>query len=253
MWAVVALVAALATVPMSARADLILGFGGNTQPEINAGGVNTQGFINFAVFNTAGGTAGDHFGTGFAGIDATLTAAGFNTSSNFLYLFQVANVGVDIASASVNVKAGDTTGHGFLTGITYAQVSSAHEFLGLTAAAPGNISPAVTNATQGEAMATALALAVSPSSLTLNSNSLVATFSPAITGSGFSSLWGYTSNLSPQFTLGSIQDGGIAANGVVPGAAVPEPSSAFLALTGIVGGGIYAARRRRKLRVLCLA
>lgn len=252
MWALVALVAMLAAVPMSARAGFITGFGGNTQPEIAAGGTTTQGFINFAVFNTTGGTAGDHYGTGFAGIDATLAAAGFSVTSNFLYLFQDANVGTDIASSSVNVKSTDTTGHGFLTGVTYAQVNSAHEFLGGSAAAPGNISLAVTDATVAETTATANALAIAPTLLTLNSQSLVATFSPAISGSGFSTLWGYTSNLAPSFVLGSIQDGGIAANGTVPGA-VPEPASIFLSLTGIVGCGIYAARRRRKLRVLSVA
>jgi hypothetical protein len=249
MWAAVALVATLAFVPMSARADLIAGFGGNTQPSITAGGSTTQGFINFAVFNTVGGTAGDHYGTGLAGIDATLAAAGFSTTSGFLYLFQDANVGVDIASSSVNVRATDTTGHGFLTGLSYTQVTSAHEFLGNTAAAPGNISLAATNATVAEATAAANALAVAPTLLTLNPTSLVATFSPAITGSGFSTLWGYTSNVAPGFVLGSIQDGGIAANGTVPGA-VPEPASVFLSLTGIAVCGFYAARRRKKLRIV---
>lgn len=237
---------------VSARADLDIGFGGNTQPQISTSAGTTQGFINFAVFNTTGGTVGDHFGTGLAGIDTALAAAGFNTSSNFLYLFQDVNVGTDIASSSVNVNGAQVTGHGILSGIAYAQVTSANPFLGGSAAAPGNISGAVTDATQGDATATTLSGLVTPSLLTLNSTSLVASFSPAFSGLNTrTSLWGYTSNFAPAFTLGSIQDSGVAANGTVPGNlnAVPEPSTLLVSMVGGLGFIGYGLRRRFKSRI----
>jgi hypothetical protein len=234
----------------SARADFVAGFGGNTQPEIADGGGTTQGFINFAVFNTVNGTAGDHFGTGIAGIDAALAAAGFNTTSNFLYLFQDVNIGNDIASSSVNVRSTNVTGFGVLAGEGYVQVTgAAHPFLGSVAAGAGNISGAVTDATKANAGVNAQSGLISPTLLTLNAQSLVATFSPAIAGTGTRSpLWGYTSNLAPTFGLGSIQDGGIAANGTVP-TAVPEPSALGLSLAGMLAAAGYALRRRRRLRL----
>lgn len=244
--AVATTLAAVLCTQGAARADLMTGFAGNTQPQINS----TQGYLNFAVFDTAGGTAGDHYGTGLAGIDAALAAGGFSVTSSYLYLFQTVNEGPDIASSSVNVSAGSVTGFGALSGLTYAQVNAANPFLGPLAAAAGNISPAVTGATQSEASATASGLAIGPALVSLNPTSLVATFSPAIVGTGaFSTLWGYTSNLAPTFTLGSIQDSGVAANGTVPGnvgvsSVVPEPSAAVLAALGALGLAGYAMRRR---------
>lgn len=237
-------VAVLMATATTVKAGVVTSFSGNTQPEIVTPVGTTQGFINFAVFNTAGGVAGDHYGTGLAGIDTLLAADGFSTTSSFLYLFQNVNIGSDIASGSVNVLSADVTGHGVLSGLGYSQVTgSANPFLGATAATAGNISPAVTGATQTEGNVTTFSGLVTPSLLTLNSSSLVATYSPALVGTGDrSALWGYTSDFAPTLALGSIQDSGVAANGVVPSlSAVPEPSTLATCLVGMMSFAAYAA------------
>jgi hypothetical protein len=251
--------------PGQARAALLGAFSGNTQPFITSGGITTQGFINFAVYDTTGGTATDRFGTGNAALNAALIA-GFGAASvaapsNFLYLFENVNVptGTDIASSSVNVNRvlpSVVTSFGILAGLNFAQVDGAggSNFLGPAAAAATNISPAVTGATAAQGTPTAAAGLQNPDSpLTLNAGSLVATYTPALGNPNLlakSSLWGYTSNFSPSFRLGSIQDGGIATNGTVPANVagefvIPEPSSMAIAGLGALGMIGFALRRRK--------
>jgi hypothetical protein len=226
-------VVAMLVVSSRAEAGLVSGFGGNTQPQV----LGTEGFVNFAVFDTAGGSLGDHFGTGLANIDTELNAAGFNTTSKYLYIFQVANEGPDIASASVRVNPVTVTGDGLLAGIGFSQVTLGNRFLGSVGSSPGNISPAVTDATQSEAKAVLEVALTSPALVSLTNSSLVATFNPTLSdaGSDLSALFGYTSDNMPVYGFGSIQDGGLAANGIVPTTAIPEPSSLALGLLSIFG------------------
>jgi hypothetical protein len=232
-----------------ATAGLIASFSGNTQPLITTSTGTTTGFINFAVFDRSGGTIGDSYDTGNPGANALLLAAGLHTTDSFLYLFQAVNTGDDIASASVSVLRANVLSDGALTSLSFAQVtggSAATSFLGPLAASPGNISPAVTGATTTEAMTRTAPGTVAPSLLTLNANSLVATFSPSFDGLGtMSTIFGYTSDFAPAFGNGSLQDSGIAANGVVPTAAVPEPSSLVMAAIGAACLTWYGRRRKR--------
>jgi hypothetical protein len=250
----IAAVWVLALVSSSAKADLLTAFAGNTQPMITSpSGSVTQGFINFAVYNTVGGTLADPFNSGISA--AALAAFGGGAvGSSFLYVFQDVNVhppSTDIASGSVNVNPLTVTGSGLLAGLTYTQVGGAATFLGPAAAVAGNFSPEVTGATAAQAKAIAGAVQ-SPSAVTLGSSSLVATFATTLGGTGplpLSSLWGYTSNIGPATNFGSVQDGGIAANGTIPAniaviQSVPEPSSLAICVVGALGMIGYGLRRR---------
>src|SRR6516162_4322636 len=93
------LLAALLATPTFVHADAISAFSGNTQPKLGT----TRGCMNFAVFDTAGGVDGDHYGTGLSGVHTALKNDGFSPSSKFLYIFQDVNLGPDIASSSVRV------------------------------------------------------------------------------------------------------------------------------------------------------
>jgi hypothetical protein len=237
-------VMALALVSSSAEASLIGAFSGNTQPEQDG----TQGFINFAVYDTSGGGVGDTFGTGFAGMDAALLAnfGAASITSSFLYLFENTVVSTDIASSSVNVNSALVTSFGKLPALDFTQVAGGSLFLGPAAAAAGHVSPAVVGATAAQGTPIADGAAIAPDTVTLNPTSLVASYIPAITTVQHSTLWGYTSNSPPSLTVGSIQDSGLAANGRVAGPnAVPEPSSVVIAGLGALGLIGYGIRRRR--------
>src|SRR5262249_3950669 len=155
----------------------------------------------------------------------------------------------DIASSSVNVNGAAVTSSGKIGGLNFAQVAGGSFFLGPAAAAPGNISPAVVGATGAQGTPTA-GVFITPTTITLNASSLVATYSPAFGGVGaMGSLWGYTSDLAPAFNFGSIQDSGLAANGTVPSnitvTGIPEPSTMALAGLGALGLIGYGLRRRK--------
>jgi len=232
-----------------AQAALLTGFAGNTQPLIDS----TEGFINFAVYDaTTGGSVGDQYGTGLAGIDVLLAANGFSITSRYLYLFENVNEGVDIASSSVNADGSAVTGAGKLAGLNFTQVAAGSLFLGPAAATPGNPSPAVTGATAAQATPIA-AVTYPPLAVTVNPTSVVATYTPPEDGvNAVGSLWGYTTNRGPVISNGSIQDSGLAANGRVPAnlvtiTAIPEPSSMALAGLGAMGLVGYGLRRRKVL------
>jgi hypothetical protein len=238
---------ALMALGATAQAGSILASSGNTQPELGA----TRGFINAAVFDTSGGSLGDHYGTGLAGIDGELAADGFSITSRYLYLFQDVSVGGSIGSSSVGVNPGEVTGDGFLGGIGFTQTTPGQHSLGPLVATPGNISPFASGAVQAEAAAVLEVGLVNPSLVGLTTTSLVALFG---TGVGFgdrSELWGYTSDQAPVFGTGSIESAGVSANGIVPMAAVSEPSAVIL--LGISMGVIFllwrvmSARGRRRV------
>jgi len=233
--------------PTQARAALVTSFSGNTQPSLS----DTTGYINFAVYDASGGVTGDSYGTGDPTMNAALTAAGMSTTSQYLYLFQDVNNNTtsDIASSSVNVTKANVTSDGNLSGLTFTQTAPPGGilYLGPSSATAGNPSGFVIGATA--AQGTPISGSVtSPFVVSLNSSSLVATFIPAMAGtggtSGTSSLWGYTSNVGPVMKNGSIQDGGFAVNGMVP-TTVPEPST--LAMASLVALGIGYGLRRKVL------
>jgi len=243
-------VAALAIVSSSAKASVEPGFAGNTHPVFSATGA--QGFIDFAVYDRSGGTPGDSFGTGIAGFDAVLTAAGFNVTSNFLYLFQNVNKDTDISQSTVAAASANVTGVGKLVGDGFTGVTFATPFIGGSAAAAGNPSPAVTGATP--TISTGLTL-LAPLTVVSGSSSVQATFTPNLDAANgqVSTLWGYTSNNSPVLpNNGSIQDMGTSAVGTVPGptgglTSVPEPSSLVVAGIGALGMLGFGLRRRKAL------
>jgi len=246
-------VAALALVSSSAKASLLTSFSGNTQPSF----LGTIGYIDFAVYDTAGGVAGDRFGTGDATMDASLAAfgslnGGTALTSSFLYLYQNVNTGVDIASGSVNANGATLTSAGFLATLGFTQVTAGHPFLGAAAAAPGNPSPAVTGATAANGTPIVVAGLVAPTTVSAGASSVVATYGTRLNSANgnLSTLWGFTSNIAPAFNFGSIQDSGPASNGTVPSnsaSAVPEPSSLAIAGLGALGLIGYGLRRRKAL------
>jgi len=243
-----AMACALLLTASPAKASLLTAFAGNTQP-VNAGGSGLGGFVNFAVYSGSDGTAptDDRFGTGIQ--NSVLTAAGFDVTSPFLYLFQTSNNHtLEISQNTVAAVAANVTGTGFLAGRGFTDnggnVSTANPFG--TAAAPGDPSgTSIGVTTPGIALVAGL---TSPSSVTQTTTSVAATFTPPITGlaaGATSSLWGYTSTLPPSFTVTSLQDGGTNASGTVPGAVVPEPTTLGSALAGLLLAGGYCLRRRK--------
>jgi hypothetical protein len=241
-------VAALAIVSSSAKASVEPGFAGNTHPVFSATGA--QGFIDFAVYDRTGGTVGDSFNTGIAGIDTALTAAGFNITSGFLYLFQNVNKDTDISQSTVAAVMANVTGHGQLTGDGFTGVTFASPTFN-AAAAPGNPSPAVTGGTP--TISTGSLTLVSPTAVTVGGTSVQATFGTNLdaTNGQVSTLWGYTSNNAPVMpNNGSLQDNGTSAVGTVPSnsgglTSVPEPSSLVVAGIGALGMLGFGLRRRK--------
>jgi len=238
----------LAFAASPAKASLLTSFAGNTQP-VNAGGSGLGGFVNFAVYSGTDGTGAgdDRFGTGIT--NSVLTAAGFDVTSPFLYLFQTSNNHtLEISQNTVAAPSDNLTGVGFLAGLGFTDnggnVSSANPF-GTAAAVgdPSGVSIGVT--TPGIAVVAGL---MSPSAVTQTTTSVAANFTPPVTGLAAgvtSSLWGYTSTLAPAFTKTSIQDGGTNASGTVPGSVAPEPTTLGSALAGLLLAGGYCLRRRK--------
>lgn len=255
----------------SAQAALITGFAGNTQPVFtNATNSPTgvAGFINFAVYNRTGGTPGiDSFGTGAGGIlppgttvDSFLQAAGFHPNDNFLYLYQVTNHLTNpitggsapaLSTSTVHVNSGTVDGFGSLPGVGAAFNGTALRggdpgvTFGPPAVAGNQSFPPITGVSGASAsfLSTLTTATVSLQTPT----SLLADFAPgSIPAGGQSDIFGYTSNLPPTFTTGSIQDNGTSAVGTVPAAAIPEPSSIVIIATAVPVGAVLLLRRRAK-------
>ena len=259
----------LALGALNAQAGLVTDFAGNTQPVFtNAVGSPTgvAGFINFAVFNTAGGTPGDSFGTGVTvpgtTANAILSAAGFDTNAAFLYLFQVTNrltnpltggTAPPISTSTVHVTSGSVDGFGSLAGIGAAFNGTPLKGgdPGVTFGSPapaGNQSFPPTTGVSGASASFTTTLTTA--SVTLETpTSLFANFAPdgTILAGGQSDIWGYTSNLPPASTTGSLQDDGTSAVGTIPGT-VPEPSSIVMIASAAVSVGAVLLLRRRAKR-----
>jgi len=236
--------------PSRADAGFIAAFSGNTQPE-HTPQPAVGGTINFAVYNTTGGTGSDPWNVGVnmsaLFVHGSTSAVNLDTTAKYLYLFQTYDNGpnastVGISENTVGVNASYLTSFGSFAGTSFST-----PVLG-TPAGFGDISPASTGATpivlSGQG-----GLDV-PTTFTLTSGSLIANYSPEIGGGSApyeSVLWGYTSNYAPNFVIGGLLDGGTTADGYVP-AAVPEPSSVVLSVIGLSAIGLGAYRRRRAQR-----
>jgi hypothetical protein len=251
----------LALGALNAQAALIPDVSGNTQPVFNSSSpTGVAGFINFAVFNTVDGTPTDSFDTGVPNANAILLAAGFNPNAAYLYLFQVTNrlpnpltggAAPEISTATVHVTSGSVDGFGTLAGIGAEYNGNALHGgdPGVTfgpPAAAGNQSPAVTGVSGASASFTTPGLTTA--TVTLQTpTSLLANFAPdgTIPAGGQSDIWGYTSNLPPTLSTGSLQDDGTSAVGTIP-STVPEPSSIVMLASAVSVGAVLLLRRRAK-------
>lgn len=94
-WILMAAAAAMLAAPSASQAGLLLA--GNTQAGNLPAGSIVRGTVNFAVFDTTGGSAGDTWGVapGFDAAFAALLGTGLplalDTTAPFLYLYQLSN------------------------------------------------------------------------------------------------------------------------------------------------------------------
>jgi len=226
------------------QANAALFLDGNTQPN-NGSPSTVAGFINFEVYNRTGGVAGDSFDTGIAGFDAALAAAGFSTSSNWLYLYQSTDSRVDISQNTVGAAAAFVTGVGFLGADGFfvsagTPVDLTHQIGGPAPA--GNPSGTLFGAKTS--FIGAVAGLVSPTSVASGVSSVQANFATPTGLTGTSSLWGYTASTPPVLGPTSIQDGGLSVIGTVPLPAIPEPATLVIwSLLGMCFAGCAYRRR----------
>jgi hypothetical protein len=244
-----------------AQASLMVG--GNTRPQFQPGGNGVDGFVDFGVYNTAGGSAGDTYGTGLAGIDAAILA-GFGApagTGSFLYLYEISNKSSSfgIAAGSLPGDSSSVLAFGTLAGKSFndaaGPASSTNPFG--TAASPGDPSAISTGVTSPGIVVNGAVITPLVSS---GGGSVNAFFFPTSLSTGqTSALFGYMSKMAPSLALASIQGGGASggtgAAGTVEGApavplqtsppsTVPEPST--LALFGLGTLGLAGWRLRRQ-------
>jgi hypothetical protein len=231
---VVAVAAAMVGTP--ARAAYLASFSGNTQPyHNNVQGPGVGGTVNFAVYDTTGGSAGDTWGTGVANFNSLFTAAAgsgaLDTTAKYLYVYQTVNNGPSAGSFPISVNAvlvnpALVTSYGTFTGSSFsATVLGSPAGFGNPAADTTGATPGITTGQSG----------LNAPTVGLRTTSLVAIFSPEIAANSKSNLWAYTSNAAPIFAQTGLLDGGTTADGRVP-TAVPEPSAALLSLIGLPFG-----------------
>jgi hypothetical protein len=231
--------------------------GGNTRPQFQPAGIGVDGFVDFGVFNTAGGSPGDTYGTGFAGIDAAISA-GFGAlagTGSFLYLYEISNLSSNfgLLAGAVPGTSSSVLAVGTLAGKSFndaaGPASSSNPFG--TGAAAGNPSPASLGVMSPGIVANG---AVITPLVTSGGGSVNALFFPTDLLPGqTSALFGYMSNQAPSLGSVSIQGSGAVgatnAAGNVLGApavsAVPEPASVTLALIGAGLAGLAGWRRQR--------
>jgi len=233
-----------------ARASLIPGDSGNTQPNHTNPGAGVGGTVNFAVYDrTTGGTATDTFGTGLANFNSLFTAGtgsgAFDTSARYLYLYQVVNNGPNsgsfpIAANSVQVNPGFVTSFGTFTGTSFGST-----IVGPPAgfADPGTISLG------GTPTVVLNGAADQPNFVQEGSSSIriIYTAVNELTTGRFSVLYGYTSNSAPVTDHSGMIDGGTTTDGFVLSAGtVPEPSAIVLSLIGLPLGLLLRRRIARQ-------
>lgn len=254
------------------QASLLTDFSGNTQPVVVNG---AAGYINFVVYDQTGSLPGDIYGTGVAGADTILNAAGISTApGNFLYLFEVANHATNLntngavipapplSSATVRIDQSTLTSDGVLASgivatylgnpLTGGDPGTAVTF-GPTGPAVNSTSGSPANASVGIVTGANISFggATTATSIgTVTPTSLQANFAPGdIPASGISQIFGYTSSRPPDYATGSIQDGGTASNGTVPGnigTVVPEPGTIAMIASALPVGAVIFLRRRAK-------
>ena len=171
------------------------------------GVLTVDGTVNYAVipvadFSTGLGSVTPGSGSSLSALNTALASGGF------VYLFQVTNDGTTlpvITSFSAAVGSGAT--------------ATAWGYLDPNAPFDGFLDPAtLTN----------------PSTVTLTSTSIMATWT-GIADGGSSSIIFYVSPYGPAMLSSQITGGGISGSGSTPGASVPEPSTILLMSLGLVG------------------
>jgi hypothetical protein len=241
-----AVVLLVAGVVGQAQGAILPGWIGNTLPATTTG-VGVDGHIHFMVFDRTGGSGNDPWNTTITNLTSTFTW--LDATADYLYLFQVVNDGTNtqlIKSAAA--PALDLTSQGSLSGLGFKYDGSAvgvGVYLGNSATA-GNPSAAVTgDASKGD-VDTVSGL-ITPSGVFFTGSGISASFGTNQLAIGkASSLFGYTSNLGPDWGFGSLTST-VAANGELPSAMVAIPEPASLAIWALIaaGGAVAVSRKRR--------
>jgi hypothetical protein len=256
IWAALVLLAVVAVFAAStpAQASLILSSAGNTHPQFQTpvgGGVDS--FLDFGVYDTAGESVGDTYGTGFAGIDAAILA-GFGVpagTGHFLYLYEVSNVSAAFSIGSAAVPGLQILAVGTLAGKSFfdigGPVSSTHPFG--PPAPPGDPSPAAAGGVTGGAIVANGAVftpLVDDGGGAMN----ILFFPNPLAPGQTSALVGYMTDFGPGFGSVSVEGGGArgatGAAGTGVAAAIPEPSALVTCsvLSAFVLGLQFIRRRK---------
>lgn len=262
-------VAAILLHSASSEAALVSGFAGNTRPN-NPGG--QDGSISFAVFDLAGGSAGDAFGTGFAGFDSFFapgtSSPALNTSAGtYLYLYQIVNDGtVDEIIDNLTVRLNghplsSVTSWGWFGGLGFLDngvLVGDDEPLGnngpFVDSPPAARAPADTSGTLSGPYVAALSDGVVPAAVSLSGSGAFTSFKAdfsetmvlgpsSVPGGSVSILVGFTSKLAPAFANASIQNG-TSVNGTVASVA-PAPSALVMlmsVLPVLLGCAVFGKR-----------
>jgi hypothetical protein len=233
-------IACLLTMPVNRlHADYLQAFSGNSHAASTAGAEIIE---NYAVLSRSGGTAGDVYGTGFAGFDAL---AGIKENAQYLYLYQFTPLTGGFAGGAF----GDSQPRfGSITSVGTANLSLTDNngavsptnsfgtdtapFVGAAGASLGVISPSV-----GLAAGTLV-----PSTPSYTATTFTFT-TGAIPADQTSVLYAFTSNVAPVIIPAPPAGPSFASGAFVAPAAVPEPSSIVLAILGIAG--LFALRQRK--------
>jgi Family of unknown function (DUF5689) len=232
-------------------------FSGNCDGAAVTGGEDT---INFAVLDRLSGasSAGDVFGTGFAGFDNQAVAGGgtgtFDTTARYLYLYQLVNAPAS-AQFLGNFGVSPPDGKVRFVGVSsYEQwklfladdggvVSTTNNFgldaIPFTASAPANVGVANPIVSASGSVATLNPMVFSAPTPT----SFSVAHSPELQPGGISRLFGFTTNVSPEYVhrqgdidlIGSTKPAPVAA---------PEPNSCLLFAIGMVVIIPYHVKRR---------
>ena len=274
----IALAAALLVAPSAAQADWLAPFSGNGQFSLPA--TSADGVVNYAVYeNTTGGDTFDQiFGAATPVTNLAGTVGDSYRDDRFVYVFQAINtkgpvgtdpldLDADLRAFFVRIDEALVNGVGTVTGYVFNDAEGATGPGGI----PGNIAlgtvgpvpdPAIDGIAPGSGQAPnpgssgVTNVGVTPSTVTGASRGNVA-FNTDPPGTGlrfefdgglntgeYTSLFFFTSNSSPAFRGGQLQDGG-AALGDVP-SPTPEPGTMALLALGLPVIGVRYIRRFRR-------